>query len=564
MSHPRERDAERTSSGRAGGEPQARLRRTRWAWFAWLLPLAAVAAIGWLIYLQLAPGGSRAVITFPRASGIAPGSAVTHKGVLVGSVERVELDEDWQDVQVHIRLDGGAGAHLRSGTRFWIPDGGSLGGMLPGFLGGTSIAMAPGDGEATDRFRGLLDPPSLEPDEPGREFLLHTEERGALHIDSPVFCRGFRVGRVHALDFDPERQRVQVGIFIRERYADHVHTNSRFWQLAGVQLNDSDGGVRLKVPSLSVITGGGIAMKTPPALAGPVAEAGAEFQLHVSESAARAVPIGPGFSYQAVFDHPVAGIARGADVTVQGAPVGTVSDVALHFDEASLSFATLIDLRLDPRRFGVAIGNGTAQTNVQERLNQRLQTLVDAGLRAKLDGGVPIAGGAGIDLVMQEDPEPAQLVLDHEPPRLPTTGGVGGVRGILETVDRIATRLEQVPYGAIGRHVNNTVARLDRIVHSQQVADILANTDAALADIEAVTQTAREEVRPALQKLRQAVARVQSAAGSIDNLLGGTVRQNQDLPALIAELQQAAEAVRALASYLTRHPEALITGRDGG
>ncbi|MFW5750938.1 MAG: intermembrane transport protein PqiB [Planctomycetota bacterium] len=526
--------------------------------------MAAAAGIVWLVSLQLTASGSRAVITFPRASGIAPGSAVTHKGVRVGSVERVELDEGWQQVQVHIRMDDDAGAYLRTGTRFWIPSSGGLGRMLPGFLGGTSIAIMPGDGEATERFQGMLESPARDPDEPGRKFLLHTQERGSLQIDSPVFCRGFRIGRVHALDFEPERQRVLVGVFIQERYAGHVHRNSRFWQLAGVRLKDGDGGKSLEVASPSVITGGGIAMKTPPALAGPVAEAGTEFRLHGSESAAQAVPIGPGFTYQAVFDQPVEGIARGAAVSVLGTQVGTISDVTLHFDEASLSFTTQIDLRLDPRRFGIDIDEATPRTDVQERLNQRLQVLVDAGLRAKLNGGVPVVGGAGIDLVMQENPEPAQLVLDREPPRLPTVGGVGGVAGILETVDGIATSLDQVPYAQIGRHVNSTVAGVDRIINSQRVTDILANTDAALADIEAVTQTAREEVRPALRELRHVVARMQSAAASIDNLLGGPTRQNQDLPSLIAELQQAAAAVRALASLLTRHPESLITGHGGG
>lgn len=57
--------------------------------------------------------------------------------------------------------------------------------------------------------------------------------------------------------------------------------------------------------------------------------------------------------------------------------------------------------------------------------------------------------------------------------------------------------------------------------------------------------------------------RVRSITGHIDQLLGGRVRQGHDVVGLIEELERAAIAVRELASYLTRHPEAVLTGKDG-
>jgi hypothetical protein len=44
--------------------------------------------------------------------------------------------------------------------------------------------------------------------------------------------------------------------------------------------------------------------------------------------------------------------------------------------------------------------------------------------------------------------------------------------------------------------------------------------------------------------------------------MGSSARQNYDLGELVKELTRAAEAVRALASYLNENPDALLKGRN--
>ena len=44
-------------------------------------------------------------------------------------------------------------------------------------------------------------------------------------------------------------------------------------------------------------------------------------------------------------------------------------------------------------------------------------------------------------------------------------------------------------------------------------------------------------------------------------VIGSSPRQSYDIAELIRELTRAAEAVRALASYLTENPDAVIKGR---
>ena len=44
--------------------------------------------------------------------------------------------------------------------------------------------------------------------------------------------------------------------------------------------------------------------------------------------------------------------------------------------------------------------------------------------------------------------------------------------------------------------------------------------------------------------------------------MGSASRQNYDLGNLVKELTRAAEAVRALAEYLTENPDAVLKGRS--
>ena len=53
----------------------------------------------------------------------------------------------------------------------------------------------------------------------------------------------------------------------------------------------------------------------------------------------------------------------------------------------------------------------------------------------------------------------------------------------------------------------------------------------------------------------------ETAAGRANQLLATAPQQNYDLGQLIKELTRAADAVRALAEYLTENPDAVLKGR---
>jgi paraquat-inducible protein B len=55
-----------------------------------------------------------------------------------------------------------------------------------------------------------------------------------------------------------------------------------------------------------------------------------------------------------------------------------------------------------------------------------------------------------------------------------------------------------------------------------------------------------------------------AALSSVDTLVGVNSQLRDDTSALMIELTGAARSIRALTTYLERHPESLIRGKSGG
>ena len=76
------------------GVPEARRRRTRWPGWVWVIPLVALAFAGWLAVEEWVVGPRPLTVHFTSVEGIKPGAPVRYKGVQIGSVDSIELDED--------------------------------------------------------------------------------------------------------------------------------------------------------------------------------------------------------------------------------------------------------------------------------------------------------------------------------------------------------------------------------------------------------------------------------------------------------------------------------------
>jgi hypothetical protein len=106
------------------------------------------------------------------------------------------------------------------------------------------------------------------------------------------------------------------------------------------------------------------------------------------------------------------------------------------------------------------------------------------------------------------------------------------------------------------------VSHIDALVASPKVTRTIAHLEQSMAHIDRITDRMEGKVGPLVESLRQTSQEAQSAVRSADAVLGGRVgSQDRNLPSALHELTRAARAMRALADYLDRHPEAVISGR---
>ena len=537
------------------GLPQARVRRSRLS-LIWLIPVVAAVIAGYLAWHTAADRGPMIEITFRTGDGLAAGQTrVRHKAVELGLVEAVRLSPDLGRVVVSVRMSKEATPYLTDQARFWVVRPRLTAGSVSGIetlVSGSYIEMDPGgrDGVAQYAFTGLEQPPGVRSDEPGRTFALKAERLGGLGPGAPVFYRDIVAGEVLGYDLGDGTGPVTLQVFIRAPYDGYVHRGSRFWNASGLSLNVGAEGVRVELASLQAVLNGGVAFETPEA-ARRTAEAapGAEFPLYRDQAEARAAGFTTRVPFVSYFETTVRGLAAGAPVEFYGIQVGQVTDVALDFDAAQANARVRVRLEVQPER--ILDTGEVARTDALEVSHR----LIRRGMRAQLRTANYLTGQLvlALDFVPDApDVQEAELRREGDAIVLPTQAG--GLDNILAAVGDIAAKLDRLPLDQIGQNLNET----------------LRQAGGALGSVQELARTANREFTPTLRRLpdlaaglQDTISRANRTIASFDSSYGRNSTIQRDLGRAIDQFSDAARAIRVLADFLDRHPEALVRGRAG-
>jgi len=207
-------------------------------------------------------------IQFPAGEGLEVGDPVRYRGIAVGEVTYVDLNESAEAVMVGVRLVGAAKGFAQAGTQFWIEkprlDVTEIRG-LETLLGGRYLAIQPDSSSSTPQseFIGLAEPPPLPRRGGSLEIELDAAERAGLVRGAPVTYRGLEVGRIANVGLSNDGATVRIRVVIEPEYAELVRDNSKWWSISGVQFDLGIKGVQLSIDSLASWIRGGIAFATP-------------------------------------------------------------------------------------------------------------------------------------------------------------------------------------------------------------------------------------------------------------------------------------------------------------
>ncbi len=304
-----------------------------------------------------------------------------------------------------------------------------------------------------------------------------------------------------------------------------------------------------------------ISFHTPEVLAGAEIADGTHFELYDSEAEAVAAAEGPHLTYVTYFPGSLRGLRPGTPVQMKGVQVGRVRDVRLRYVPETASLESPVTLEIDPRELEFTVTDATSRQTLRAEMNDALARLVQKGMRATLASSLVLPGASAVGLEMVGTPGTARLVVTHDPPIIPAAPAGGGIEGALASLGEVANTIRSLPLREIAADIRSATRRVNALVNDPALDESLQRLNRSLVEIEKVAVITRENIGPITQSLRTAATAAEAAAKRAEQLMGTSARQNYDLGALIKELTRAAEAVRALASYLAENPDALLKGR---
>ncbi len=274
---------EATINTRRSSDEVARLVVSR----LWILTILSTVVAGGLVAWQLGGRGPVIEVSFAEGYGLQAGDPVRYRGITVGEISEIDLDETLEAVVVRIQLTEAAVDLAREGARFWIERPNISIGKVRGLdtlMGGRFVGVLPGsiDAPVCRKFYGLeVASAPVRNITDGLEVTLESKRRYGLQAGSPINYRGVTVGQVLSVGLTNDAATVEARAYIEPEYRQLVREQTRFWSSSGLDVKIGFSGIELDADTLATIAAGGVSFATPNSL-GSVATTGQRFELYKS------------------------------------------------------------------------------------------------------------------------------------------------------------------------------------------------------------------------------------------------------------------------------------------
>jgi paraquat-inducible protein B len=250
------------------------------------------------------------------------------------------------------------------------------------------------------------------------------------------------------------------------------------------------------------------------------------------------------------FDGSVKGLDIGAPLMLSGVKIGSVTDIQLQMKAADLSERVYVLAEIEPDRI-VTIGE-------KERTSMEgYKALIDKGLRAQLQSLSFVTGKLMVSLAYNPD-TPATL-------RGGVEKGVFEIPTIPSTMEQIERTLANIDFEEIFDNLSEAVKGLGDVAKSDEIKDSIRSLNKTIKDADKLIVNVDKEIEPLIESVRNlsdnASATLEQAEKTLSFKEGETAALAFEVKNALREFSEAARAIRLLADYLERHPEALLKGK---
>lgn len=289
---------------------------------------------------------------------------------------------------------------------------------------------------------------------------------------------------------------------------------------------------------------------------------------------------GESIEYVLYFEDNLGGLDAGAPVEYNGVKIGVVSDIQLVVDVRDHSIHLPVTIQLDRSKI-VLFGDfpGRKAKTAAEFINM----LIMGGLRARLKSQSMVTGKMKIDLALY----PGTVLIRRDManrPEIPT---------LVSAEDLIVEKLANIKIDELIEQIIQTAAAIETLFESNELTTTFSSLNSSLAEMMALLTDLRENIGPTFRKLDKTLIRFEKFAGladkeitsistdasaaliaaekafaqaelalkSVDGAVAVDSPIRYEITTSLQELSAAARSIRAMAEYLERNPEALLSGK---
>ena len=286
------------------------------------------------------------------------------------------------------------------------------------------------------------------------------------------------------------------------------------------------------------------------------------------------------------FDESIHGLDLGSPVKLRGVRVGRVVDLNIRYDEKTNHsvIAVVCEFSRD-----MMTDNKGEVINVANR--EELQTLVEHGLRAQL-GVLGLATGllfVQLDFFNPQEFPPNGHLADPRYVAIPAV--TSAISEFQASISEILTRVRKVDFVGLSREAvglmtetrrqldgldvkavaeqwRKTGAQVEALASAPEIKQTFANMNAAITELRGAIAKLDAQVLPAGKELTETLAQAKLAIGSFNDAAMSAKKfiathsgLGDEFVGTLQQLNEAADAVKRLADFLERNPNALLTGK---
>jgi paraquat-inducible protein B len=465
----------------------------------WFIPAIAIFIGCWMIYYQWSNEGTEVTIHFLTAEGMeAEKTKIKSRNVDIGEVSSIELNQNGNGVIVTAKIKKSAEQFLRADSTFWVvsPQISHTGvSGLSTLISGVYIEISPGkSNEKHYVFDALKSPPLTPPGTPGLHITLNSNDQFAYKKGDPIIYKGLTVGQFEDIYFNFEERVVYYNAFIKAPYHQLITSNTKFWDVSGLQLDLNADGISVKTGNFETMLTNGATFGIPKGMSiGEIIGERSYFDIYKSYEAADDERYRRSIEFVVLVSDSIRGLSVGAPVEYRGIQIGKVQSVNMaltrsenKFTKADFKIPVLISLQ--PGRIGLPDNDEGKALMIKQNIYW-----IEHGLKAVLRTGNILTGSLYIDLQHNKDQPIRKIAKYDDVLIIPTSSD--DFSQITAKAEQFMDKLNNIPLNSISENANKLMLEVTQT--AQEIQGVSHSLDSLLSNVE--QQKISSELSKALQ-----------------------------------------------------------------